>query len=320
MPINIRKWESHNSYFRCMLQQLSVKNYALIDQLDLELNRGLSVITGETGAGKSIILGALGLILGRRADLKSLRNPEKKCVVEGSFKLDEARFSSFFEAHDLDFEQPCIFRREISPSGKSRAFINDTPVTLHILNGLSEQIIDVHSQHDTLLLTDNSFQLQLLNSYAGNENFLNAYREVYQNWKELKLKINDFDQNIDLEVKDFDYIKFLSKELQEAKLEPTEQENIEEELRLLENSEEIAENLEAAIMAIEDTEGAGVNPKLREIMQALRSLGGYHDDYSSLAERVESVRIEMDDIRQELEDRSESADSDPRGWNNWMAA
>ena len=192
-----------------MLKHLSVKNYALIDHLDLNFHNGFSVITGETGAGKSIMLSALSLILGKRADVKSIKRQDVKCIVEGTFELSSGGYQNFFEQHDLDFERLSILRREITPSGKSRAFINDTPVTLDVLSELAERLIDVHSQHQNLLLNNNVFQLQLLDDFADNENIRNEYREVYKHFRSLEQEKEKLLQIAQNESGDSDYLQFL---------------------------------------------------------------------------------------------------------------
>lgn len=294
-----------------MLKHLSVRNYALIDELDLEFRNGLTVLTGETGAGKSIILGALGLVLGKRADLKALRNPDQKCVVEAIFNLDGQRFSNFFDQNDLDFEVDCIIRREISPSGKSRTFINDTPVTLNVLNQLSSQVVDVHSQQDTLLLNNTAFQLQLLDSYAQNLSQKTVYTEAYKNWGAAAKAISHFEQAFSMESFDLDYQQFLFDELEEAKLEVGEQVRLEEELRILENAGEIRESLSAAVDSFDNGGGEGITPGLNILVAALRRLASFGDEYGELLIRVQSSLIELEDIRQELDTLTEGAEIDP---------
>ncbi len=294
-----------------MLKHLSVRNYALIDSLNLEFKNGLTVLTGETGAGKSIILGALGLVLGRRADLKSLRNPDLKCVIEAVFKLEQARFGGFFEENDLDFEEDCIFRREITPGGKSRSFINDTPVTLNTLNELSSQVVDVHSQNDTLLLNNSSFQLQLLDAYANNSMQRVAYAEAFGAWKESEAAIADYEKSFSLESYDYDYQQFLFDELEQARLESGEQERLEKELHILECAGEISESLAAALNSFEDESGAGITQGLSNLISSLRKLSDFEADDPDLLSRSESVHIELQDIRQELESLSQSIDLDP---------
>ncbi len=294
-----------------MLQHLSIKNYALIDALELNLNKGLSVITGETGAGKSIILGALNLVLGKRADLKVLKDETNKCVVEAVFLLNEKENRTFFAENDIDFESQTIIRREILPSGKSRAFINDTPVNLNVVNELAEKVIDVHSQHQNLLLSDNQYQLSLLDSFAKNEKELTAYQEEYSRYNKLIGKIEELEEVSKNEVGDSDYLSFLLNELTEARLIPDEQQSIEEELSVLEHAEEIQGNLASIVSQSEDVEGLGVRPGLVSIGNSLKALSKYHKDYQELSQRLESIRIEFEDISAEVEQKAENLDFDP---------
>ncbi len=294
-----------------MLQHLSIKNYALIDTLELELSKGLSVITGETGAGKSIILGALNLVLGKRADLKVLKDDSSKCVVEATFLLNEKENRAFFIENDLDFEKQTIIRREILPSGKSRAFINDTPVNLNVVNELANKVIDVHSQHQNLLLSDNQYQLRLLDSFAKNEKELADYQKEYTDFKELTKKIDELEHIAQNEAGDSDYLSFLLNELEEARLIPDEQQSIEDELSILEHAEEIQSNLATIIKLSEDTEGAGVRPVLLTISNSLKTLSRYHKDYEELYQRLESIRIEFEDISMEVDQKSETLDFEP---------
>lgn len=295
-----------------MLQHLSIKNYALIDTLELELRNGFSVITGETGAGKSIILGALNLVLGKRADLKVLKADDSKCVVEGTFILDEKEHQAFFKSHDLDFEKQTIIRREILPSGKSRAFVNDTPVNLNVLTELAEKVIDVHSQHQNLLLSDDLYQLSLLDSFAKNEKELSDYRDSYAQFLQLQKELKKLQQIAENEAGDADYLSFLLNELNEAKLQPGEQEEIEEELQVLEHAEEIQSNLNEIIHLTDSEETNGVRNGLVGIGNALRSLSKFHRDYEELSERLESLKIEFEDVIREVELKSGNSDFEPQ--------
>jgi DNA repair protein RecN (Recombination protein N) len=294
-----------------MLQHLSIKNYALIDTLELDLKKGLSVITGETGAGKSIILGALNLVLGKRADLKVLKDGTTKCIVEAVFVLNEKENIAFFTENDIDFEAQTIVRREILPSGKSRAFINDTPVTLGVVNQLAERVIDVHSQHQTMLLSDSQYQLALLDSFAKNEMELVEYQQEYQSYNHLKQKIDQLNEIAQNEAGDSDYINFLLNELNEARLIPDEQEEIEEELSVLEHAEEIQGNLSSIITISEGESGEGLRAGLVAIDNHLKNLSRYHKDYEELQQRVDSLRIEFEDIYMEVEQKAEGLDFEP---------
>lgn len=293
-----------------MLKQLSVRNYALIDKLELDLDNGFSVITGETGAGKSILLGALGLILGKRADLSALRDDSQKCIIEGVFVIPSAH-RDFFEDNDLDYEEHSYIRREITPSGKSRAFVNDTPTTLGTLQKLATLLIDVHSQHSNLLLADTQFQLKLLDDYARNNQERQSYKQAYASLKAKGKELENFTQSIGREVHDVDYIKFLFNELSEAKLAQGEQQEIEDELSVLEHSEEISQNLAQALNSFENNEGGDVRGGLLQMIHSIGELRNYHSDYQNLEERLNSSLIELDDIRSELESRAENVEYDP---------
>ncbi len=292
-----------------MLKHLSVKNYALIDHLDLDLNQGFTAVTGETGAGKSIILGALGLILGNRADLKALRDPQRKCVIEGTFELSDG-FQLFFEEHDLDFEKQSIIRREITPSGKSRAFINDTPVKLTQLNGLAMHLIDVHSQHQNLLLNDRAFQLELLDGFAKNASALSRYQKEYTAYQKLQKEQKRLEQLAQSELGDADYLQFLFDELENAKLVPGEQEELEQDLERIENSGAIEAALRQAL-TMADGDDASVSFLLKRMQGALSGIQDYDPELGPLVERLESITIELDDIRLELEGKTQQTEFDP---------
>jgi len=294
-----------------MLQHLSVKNYALIEKLELDFGPGFSVITGETGAGKSILLGALGLILGKRADLKALRDPASKCIVEGSFMLNADRFQNYFEEHDLDFENPAIIRREITPSGKSRAFINDTPVKLNILGQLADRLIDVHSQHQNLLLADPDFQMELIDSFAENQIELQQYQEAFRQRKDIQKELSRISKTSDGESVDVDYLKFLFQELDEADLREGEQEEIEEELKILNNAEEISELSANALQDLSDNADTGINDRLTNLQSNLQKLARLHPSFEEFATRAESLLIEAQDLEAELQQRSGSIEFDP---------
>jgi DNA repair protein RecN (Recombination protein N) len=298
-----------------MLRHLSVQNFALIESLDLELKPGFSTITGETGAGKSIILGALGLILGQRAQSESLRNPEKKCIVEGTFILEAERFQAYFEARDLDFDPESIIRREISPSGKSRAFINDTPVRLDDLRGLSLRLIDVHSQHENLLLSDTHFQLDLLDSFAANQRERAAYRKAYEGYQALLKEQNELEAAAGGGSGDRDYWQFLYDELEKADLQEGEQAALEEKLQRLDNAGDIQERLAEALHLAEDEEHGAVEA-IRRMAGAVASISSVAPELKSLEERLQSVYIELEDLRRELSAQAEDLQYDPEEREN----
>ncbi|MCX6334711.1 MAG: AAA family ATPase, partial [Bacteroidia bacterium] len=222
-----------------MLAKLYVQNYALIKDLDVELENGLTIITGETGAGKTILLGALSLILGNRADSSVLLEKEEKCVVEGTFRIEEYDLEEFFTSNELDYEPVTILRREINPAGKSRAFINDTPVTINLLKELGDRLIDIHSQHQTLMLHDNTFQLNVIDSFAGTNKLADRYRKVHRRYRTLKKEYDDAKEKADKNQADLEYYRFQLNQLEEARIVEGEQEELEKEQELLSHSEEI---------------------------------------------------------------------------------
>ncbi|AOW19191.1 DNA repair protein RecN [Urechidicola croceus] len=293
-----------------MLSTLSIKNYALIDQLNVKFNDGLSIITGETGAGKSILLGALGLVLGKRADVSYLKDTTQKCIVEAEFNIQNYSLESFFSEEDLDFEQLTIIRREILPSGKSRAFINDTPTTLSVLNSLSEKLIDVHSQHQTLALSDTAYQFKIIDALASNESKIASYKRglaIYNQHKKELVEMLDVQQE---EKQHYEYNLYLYNELETAGLTIGEQEKIEQELELLNNVEEIKLNLTEAL-EISENEEVGIASLISLFKSKLNKIAGYSEVYNSLSERVESLDIELKDVIQEIEDANENVSYNP---------
>ncbi|WP_432712778.1 DNA repair protein RecN [Pedobacter sp.] len=282
-----------------MLQKLSIRNYALIDSVEMELDKGLNIITGETGAGKSIMLGALSLILGQRAETKYFFNQEKKCIIEGTFKLSGDKLKPLFEEHDLDFHEESILRREISIDGKSRAFINDTPVTLTVMKHLGERLIDIHSQHATRELNDPGFQLTVVDGLANHEELLSDYRENFKLYKKHQQKLRELRKNADEARNKQDYEQFLFNELENANLQPSEQESLEIELKALNNAEAIKRSLVNSYQLINEEELSAV-PMLKEAIGQLHSIESFHTDYSELTERLRSTLIELKDISNEL--------------------
>lgn len=294
-----------------MLSHLRISNFALIDELDLQWKPGLTTITGETGAGKSIMLGALNHLLGQRADLKALKNQDQKCIIEGTFQLDPTLFRKLFEQLDLDFEGESIIRREILPSGKSRAFINDSPVRLDTLQRLSQHLIDIHSQHDTLLLNDPLFQLDLIDSFGEHQEALGTYKEAYHSWRLILKDIIDLEEEMRLEGGDLDYLEFLLQELIDAKLVPKEEEEIEEQLSKMEFSEKIQESLNT-IAALSDTQPMGLADMLQRMKQELGTIAGFDEKLESLNDRSNSLLIEFLDLKQELENYQSDSQYDAR--------
>ncbi len=293
-----------------MLTQLSINNYALINQLTIDFSNGLSIITGETGAGKSILLGALGLVLGNRADLSSLKDTSKKCVVEAKVAISNYKLQDFFEEVDLDYEDETIIRREILPSGKSRAFVNDTPVRLSILNELRSRLIDVHSQHQTLELSDNNFQFSILDALAKNQDKIESYKRGYSKLNRLNKELEKLELNQKEANQQYDYNLHLFNELDEANLKEDEQEILEKKLEKLNNIEDIKLNLSEAL-EISVNEEIGIQSLLNTLENRLSKIASFSKEYQELSERITSVKIEVDDVVTELENANENIDFNP---------
>ena len=293
-----------------MLAQLTINNYALINHLSIDFSSGLSIITGETGAGKSILLGALGLVLGNRADLSSLKDTSTKCVVEAKVAIANYNLEDFFNEVDLDYEAETIIRREILPSGKSRAFVNDTPVTLSVLNQLRSKLIDVHSQHQTMQLSDNSFQFTILDALAKNTAKIASYKRGFNQLTKLKRELTVLEEQQKEANKQYDYNLHLFKELEEAKIKVDEQEDLEEKLEKLNNIEDIKDNLSEAL-GITVNDEIGIQNLLNTLENRLSKIAIFSKEYQNLSERVTSVKIEIDDIVSELEDANENVDFNP---------
>ncbi|PIB32166.1 DNA repair protein RecN [Gaetbulibacter sp. 5U11] len=293
-----------------MLTGLTIKNYALIDQLQVNFNDGFTIITGETGAGKSILLGGLSLILGKRADLSSLRNPEKKCIIEASFDISKYKLKNLFKDQDLDYDTQTIIRREILPSGKSRAFVNDSPVNLSNLQALGEHLIDIHSQHETLQLVDDAFQFQVIDALVNTEANLEAYNLHLKEHKVLQKQLKQLQQFQAEAIKEHDYNSFLLNELVAANLKEGELEVLEEEYELLNNVEAIQLKLEQA-NALLSEEQAGVLTSLREVKAAFQKLASISNTYQDLLDRVTSSLIDLDDVLVDIERFEDKLDADP---------
>ena len=293
-----------------MITSLSIKNYALIEKLSIDFSKGFSIITGETGAGKSIILGALGLVLGKRADLTSLKNKEEKCIIEAQFEISKYNLKEFFEANDLDYEDDTIIRREILPSGKSRAFINDSPVNLQELQDLSLFLIDIHSQQQTQELSDETVQFKIIDAIANNFDVITAYQKLLKAYKSDKSKLNALLKKQSDSGKEPEYNTFLLNELIAAKLKSGEQEELEAEFEKLNNVEVIKEAIDKSLV-IANEEQFGVFHNLNEIKAALQKIAPFSAEYQSLFERITSVTIEFDDVSGELQNASEKLLNDP---------
>ncbi len=295
-----------------MLVNLLIKNYALIRELEMQPDPELSIITGETGAGKSIMLGAIGLLLGNRADTRALYDENEKCIIEGTFDVpSHDSLAHVFEEEELDYDTTNIIRREINPSGKSRAFVNDTPVTLDTLRKIGNLLVDIHSQHDTLQLGSNEFQLQLVDTYAQNQALQEKYRTIYKQYRKDKHAYDDLVNNSESLHKELDYNKFLLDELTEADLAANEeQEILEEQLKMMENAEEIKIKLNTMIDVLQNSDVA-LTGQLRQVVSILNQLATLAPVYSSLRDRADSVLIELKDIAAELETEEGDIEFDP---------
>ena len=294
-----------------MLKHLSVQNYALIDKLEVELTDGLTIITGETGAGKSILLGALGLIAGSRADTQSLQDKTKKCIIEAAFSIKEYNLKDFFKDNELDYEAISTIRREINPEGKSRAFINDTPVTLNQLKELGERLIDIHSQHQTLSLNGADFQLSVVDAFAKHEDILTEYKSEFKNYKSLEKQLNELIERESQAKKDLDYFQFQFNELEDTNLKVGEQVEMEQELETLNNAEDIKLNLSKAAFSLAGGE-QNLLSSFNEIKAILNSLSKFKPEIAELNIRINSAYIELKDISNELESLEQEIVYDPK--------
>ncbi|GGH47685.1 DNA recombination protein RecN [Mangrovimonas yunxiaonensis] len=293
-----------------MLASLSIKNYALIEKLQVDFTQGFTIITGETGAGKSILLGGLSLILGKRADLSAIKNPEQKCIIEAVFNIAPLGLQAFFESEALDYDPQTIIRREILPSGKSRAFINDSPVTLNSLQALASKLIDIHSQHETLQLVTNEFQFKVIDALANNTKNLITYQEALKAYKALKKTLEAKVKNKAEAIKEHDYNVFLLNELEEANLVPGELQALEEEYETLNNIEAIQEKLLHSHQLL-DNEQLSILSMLNELKNNFQVLARFSERYKTESDRIQSVVIEIDDIFSEIETLQAGLETDP---------
>ncbi|WP_353778549.1 DNA repair protein RecN [Winogradskyella sp. 3972H.M.0a.05] len=294
-----------------MLTSLSIKNYALIDNLSVDFNNGLTIITGETGAGKSILLGGLMLILGKRADLNMVKDTSKKCIIEAVFDIANYNLKTLFKDEDLDYEVQTIIRREILPSGKSRAFVNDSPVTLDILQRLSEHLIDIHSQHQTLILTQEYYQLQVIDALANNSDYLKSYKSQLSELKGLKQELLRLKTIQSEAVKEKDYNAFLLNELEEAQLVSGELATHEEEYEMLDNVESIKLHLSESSQLLSDDQ-VGILTQLRTLSNSMQSLNSVSQEYSKLYDRIQSVLLELDDAAVDIDRLLDGTEADPQ--------
>ena len=294
-----------------MLQSIHIQNYALIESLDINFHPGFSVITGETGAGKSIILGAIGLLVGQRADIKAIKTGANKCIVEARFHIASYELESFFEEHDLEYEEgECILRRELYASGKSRAFINDTPASLAQMKELGEKLIDVHSQHQNLLLNHEDFQLSVLDILAHDEKELQVYKETYSAFKKVSKELSDIQQQAEKNRQEEDYIRFQVEQLEEANLQAGEQETLEQEAETLTHAEEIQSSLYKVdqLMASDEMTLLSVT---KDCMQTLQGISRVYTPAQEWIERLNSCYIELKDLAHEIANASEEVEFNP---------
>ena len=294
-----------------MLKHLHIENYALIESLDIDLNDGFSVITGETGAGKSILLGAIGLLTGDRADLSAIQSGKQRCILEATFNTEGYDLEAFFQEEDLDFDpSECIIRRELTANGKSRAFINDTPTTINALKRLGNRLIDIHSQHQNLLLGQEDFQLSVLDAVASMPELIESYSQAFHKWTQAVKALNEAQSSLDESRKDEDYLRFLVTELANFNPQPGEDETLQQQCDMLEHAQDIKSALMLGYGQLSEGD-TPVTDTLRQVRNQLSSIQPYFQQAEELAERIESCRIELQDIAGTLESEGESIDYDP---------
>ena len=294
-----------------MLKHLHIENYALIESLDIDLNDGFSVITGETGAGKSILLGAIGLLTGDRADLSAIQSGKQRCILEATFNTEGYDLEAFFQEEDLDFDpSECIIRRELTANGKSRAFINDTPTTINALKRLGNRLIDIHSQHQNLLLGQEDFQLSVLDAVASMPELIQSYSQAFHKWAQAVKALNEAQSSLDESRKDEDYLRFLVTELANFNPQPGEDETLQQQCDMLEHAQDIKSALMLGYCQLSEGD-TPVTDTLRQVRNQLSSIQPYFQQAEELAERIESCRIELQDIAGTLESEGESIDYDP---------
>ena len=294
-----------------MLAQLYIKNYALIDELDVNFDEGLTIITGETGAGKSILLGGLSLVLGKRVDFSNIKDTDKKSIIECTFNIEAYNLQSFFDSQDLEYEQQTIVRREVLPSGKSRAFVNDSPVTLSVLDALGQQLIDIHSQHETLSLTDDAFQFQIIDALAQTHDLLKTYKSTLADYKENQKELELLRSQQQQSKNDCDYNSFLRQEIEEAQVLNLDLKALESQYETLNNVDYIQSELQFA-QQILSHEDVGISTQLTELKQRFNKLKDISTEYTSLFERILSTQIELDDIFTEIEHHQNTLEANPK--------
>lgn len=293
-----------------MLTSLTIKNYALIDDIHIGLGKGLLIITGETGAGKSILLGALSLLLGKRADLSILKDAGKKCIIEASFAIEGYDLAGFFETNGIDYDDLTILRRELLPGGKSRAFINDSPVTLHVLSLLAEKLIDIHSQHETLQLGEDDFQFNIIDAVAQNQPIVVQYKKTLNDYRQTFKKLQELQAAQQEAQKEHDYYSFLLKELRETPLEDGMQEHWEATLQTLTHAEEIREKIITSLQLLNEEPG-GILAMLSQLRQLFQKLAAFGNSFYTLHQRINSIYIELDDVVAEIEQLQGTAEANP---------
>ena len=294
-----------------MLAQLYIKNYALIDELDVNFDQGFTIITGETGAGKSILLGGLSLVLGKRVDFSNIKDSNKKSIIECTFSLKDYDLTSFFDCHDLEYEPETIIRREVLPSGKSRAFINDSPVTLAVLEALGQQLIDIHAQHETLSLADDAFQFQIIDALAQTHDLLKNYKDTLADYKENQKKLESLQNQQQQSKKDYDYNSFLLQEIEEAQVLNLDLKTLESQYETLSNVDYIQSELQFA-QQILSHEDVGVSTQLSELKQRFNKLKDVSSECTALFERILSTQIELEDIFTEIEHHQNILEANPQ--------
>lgn len=293
-----------------MIKRLHIRNYAIIEELEIDFPQGLTIITGETGAGKSILLGALGMIMGKRADSKSMYDESKKCSVEGVFDVEKYELKKFFEDNDLDYYPECLIRRELSPSGRSRAFVNDTPVNLDVLRQLTGALIDLHEQFDTLDIHNVSFQLRMIDALAGNKKLLAEYQRGFRKYTADKKRLHQLIEQNERSGQEVDFLKFQLDEFDKAELIDGEQSKLESEQTRLSNAEEIKQRLSAAFNHLTEGEAPLVE-QLKEVVRNISEVKKYHPDVPSLHTRLEGLSVELEDLAGDFEKVAESTEFDP---------
>jgi len=292
-----------------MIQRLHIRNYAIIEELDIDFSDKLTIITGETGAGKSILLGALGLIMGKRADTKVLYHQDAKCVVEATFQVAKYNIKPFFDTHDIDYDDEVVVRRELTPSGKSRAFINDTPANLKLLKQLTDVLIDLHQQFDTLDIHNVSFQLRMLDALAGNEKRLNNYQSTYSTYQSNKRELAKLTEQSNNAAREMDFLNFQLQEFNEAALMPNEQEQLEVEITRLTNAEDIKRTLSAAFQNLSESESSILN-QMEALSMDLNQVRKMHPNLPATVDRYESILLELKDLAKEFENVAEDTEYD----------